>query len=157
MATPITFGMIDHSAELTRTKVYFPDIDADGLNWPTLFAPATGSYDLLKVSLITLTDLNLTTSRMGQEIDSSVPTPPSDPKAQREMAVRFIYVDDVTGKKYRFDIPGPPDAIIQSGTDVIDLADVLVAVFKIDFEAQCVSEVGNAVTITSARLVGRRN
>ncbi len=157
MPTPITIGMIDHSAELTRSLVYFEDIDADGLNWPTLFAPTTGKYDLLKVSFITLTKLNLTHTLMGQEIDSSIPTPPGSPSAQRETAMRVSYVDDVTGTKYRFDIPSPVDAIIQQGTDVIDLADVLVAVFKVDFELNCVSPVGNPVTMTGARFVGRRN
>ena len=157
MPTPITIGMIDHSAELTRSLVYFEDIQADGLNWPTLFAPTTGKYDLLKVPFILLTKLNLTHSLMGQEVDTSVPTPPVAASAQRETAMRVSYVDDVTGKKYRFDIPSPVDAIIQAGTDVIDLADVLVAAFVLVFEAQCVSPVGNAVTVVGARFVGRRS
>ena len=157
MTTPVRIGMIDRSGENTSVNFHLPAIASDGSNWPNLFAPTTGRYDLLKLTLTPLTRLNLTRSVMNQVVETSVGSLPADAMAQRELAIRFTYVDDVSNNKYRFDVPGPVDAVIQSGTDVIDLANVLIAAFKVDFEAQCVSPEGNAVTIIGARLVGRKS
>lgn len=158
MALPIRVGWLDHSNERTTTQFYFPEIAADGTNYPTLFAPATGKYDLMKAALVLITKLNHTKTTGAIQVDQSVESVPADATAQREMAIRWQYVDDVTGKKYRFDTPAPVDALIQSGTDVIDIvANVPAAAFVADFEANCVSPDGNAVTMYAARLVGRRN
>lgn len=157
-ATPIRVGMLDHSGERTSCTVYMEEIAANGSNWPDLFAPATGSYDIFKAGLIAITKLNLTRTTAPIEVDQSVESVPSEATAQRETAIRWSYVDDVTGKKYRFDTPAPVDALLQSGTDVIDIvANVGAAAFVAIFEAQCVSPDGNAVTMTGARFVGRRN
>lgn len=156
-ATPVSMGMIDHSGERTAFNFNLPGIETDGSNFDTLFAPATGSYDVLKATAILLTKLNLTKSTASIVVETSVGSLPAAASAQRETAARFTYVDNVTAQKYRFDIPSPVDAIIQTGTDVIDLGNALVAAFVADFESQCVSPLGNPVTVVGARLVGRRN
>lgn len=157
-STPIHMGMIDHSAEATSVNFHLPAVAGDGSNWAALFAPVTGKYDILKASLITLTKLNLTRSTMSQVVDSSVGSIPAAQDAQREWAARIIYVDNVTTKKYRFDVPGPADTIIPSGTDELDfVGNAVLAAFKVDFEANAVSPDGNAVTIQRGYITGRRN
>lgn len=158
MALPIRVGWLDHSNERTTTQFYFEDIAADGSNYGDLFDAVTGQYDLMKAGLIAITKLNHTKTTAPIQVDQSVESIPADATAQRELAIRWLYVDNVTGKKYRFDTPAPIDALIQSGTDVIDIvanfgADAFVTIF----EANCVSPDGNAVTMYAARLVGRRN
>lgn len=76
--------------------------------------------------------------------------------AQRELGLLVTYTDSVTGKKYRITIPGPKWATLgQAGTDMVDTSQALWTAFVTAFEAHAVSEVGNAVTVTSGRLVGR--
>lgn len=158
MSLPIRVGWLDHSNERTTTQIHFEEIESDGSNYADLFAPVTGKYALMKAGLVLISKLNHTKTTAPIQVDQSVESIPADATAQREMAIRWMYVDDVTGKKYRFDTPAPVDALIQSGTDVIDLvANVAAAAFVALFEANCVSPEGNAVTMYSARLVGRRN
>lgn len=156
MATKFNIGTIDHSGENSRTGLYVEDLD--NTNYDTLLLPTTGKYDLLKAGFILLTKLNLTRSTMSNVIDTSVGALPADPTAQRELAMRVTYVDDVTNKKYRYDVPSPVDALIQSGTDVVDIENnVAFTAWKTLFEANAVSPDGNAVTIIGARIVGRSN
>lgn len=78
--------------------------------------------------------------------------------AQREIGLRVFYQDDTTGKKYHLTIPGPQvEDYPDSGSDEIDLTSTDMAAFITLFESNALSEVGNAVTVYAARLVGRRN
>jgi hypothetical protein len=84
--------------------------------------------------------------------------PASTATAQREIAIRVFYSDTVTGKKYHFTIPGPEVAEYPAqGTDVIDLAGTNMAALVVLLEADCVSDVGNAIEVNSAKFVGRHN
>lgn len=157
MTTPVSMGLIDHSGEATSINFHFESVDPDGGNWEDLFAPTTGAYDVLKAALIACTACNLTRSTASIVVETSVGSIPADEYAQRELAVRITYVDNVTNEKFRFDIPGPVNGLIPSGTDVIPLTNLLLAALKVDFETQCVSPRGNAVTIIGARLVGRKS
>lgn len=157
MTTPVSMGLIDHSGEATSINFHMASIEADGSNWPDLFAPTTGGYDVLKAALIACTACNLTRSTASIVVETSVGSVPSDDYAQRELAVRVTYVDNVTNEKFRFDIPGPVAGLIPTGTDVIPLTNILLAALATDFETQCVSPRGNACTVIGARLVGRKS
>lgn len=157
MTTPVSMGLIDHSGEASSINFHLPAVAANGSNWATLFAPTTGAYDLLKAGLIACTDMNLTRSTASIVVETSVGSLPSSEFAQREIAVRVTYVDNVTNEKFRFDIPGPAQALFPSGTDVIPLTNVTLAAMIALFEAQCVSPRGNAVTVIGARIVGRKS
>ena len=153
MGLPVRIGMIDHSAESSSTTLYFPaPVDGD---LSPIIEPTTGAYDVVKVPFIVLTDLNLTRTVASMVIDTSVGELPSDKKAQRELKLQITYVDNVTTRKYRLEIPGPSEAVIPEGTDVVPLTNPALALFKTAFEAQCVSPVGNPVTVIGARVVGR--
>src|SRR6185369_16399010 len=96
-------GMVDHSDELTGTTFNFEPLQDDGSNVDGILT----AYEALKLVVIDLTLCNLTKSIGSIVVDSSTPSIPSNPLAQRELAARFTYVDDVTGQKYSFSIPGP--------------------------------------------------
>ena len=157
-ATKVHFGYIDHSAESTRTQLYVAELESDGSNFPNVFDPSpSGSVDNLRLALDTVTKLNetnVTASLLAHEAVGSIP---ADATAQREIAARMTYVDNVTGKKYRFDIPAPDDAFVPTGTDDINMAAAVWVTFKGLFEANAVSPDGNAVTLQSGKLVGRRS
>ena len=157
MSTPVSWGWLDHSGERTKTTIHFEDIASDGSNWNE-FEGVLGKRSVVGTALQAITKLQHTRTVLSQTLNTSVESIPADATAQRETAIRWIYADNVTGKKYRFDSPAPVDALLQSGTDVIDLAANAAAIaFVTVFEANCVSPDGNAVTMISARYVGRRS
>jgi hypothetical protein len=150
-------GLIDHSGEATSINFHFEAIEEDGGNWEELFAPLTGKYPLLKVAMVALTGCNHTRTTASVPVDTSTGSLPADEYAQRELAVRITYVDNVTAEKFRLDIPGPVSGLIPEGTDVIPLTNLLLAAFITAFEWACVSPRGNALTVIGARFVGRKS
>jgi hypothetical protein len=156
MTTKVNWSWIDHSGEPSSFGIHLPTLT--NANYDDLFAAGTGRYDSLKTSIIALTKLNHVRSSASIPVDASVGSIPVDPTAQRELKIVVTYVDDVTTKKYRFEIPSPTDILIQSGTDQIDIVNnVTFAAFVTQFEAKAVSPDGNAVTVIGARLAGRNN
>lgn len=154
--TPVSYGWIDHSAEPSRTQLHFEELLDDGSNFEAVLGDA-GKADLMRLALEAVTKLNETRVTASVKIHGAVGSIPTDPTAQRETAARMIYVDNVTGQKYRFDIPAPADAYVPTGTDDINMADTDWVVFKTAFELNCVSPDENPVTLISGRYVGRRN
>jgi len=152
----VHYSYRDYSNELTKTQLHFAPIDDAGNN-DALLDAATGSIAVVGTAASLLTKCVQAGTTLSVKMDNGTAGLPVAADAQREWATRFSYQDDVTGKFYRFDIPAPVDAIVQSGTDLIDMADALVVAFKAAFEANCISEDGNAVTLVSGRIVGRRS
>ena len=158
MATlQVNYGLIDHSAEKTATKLHFAPINSGGTNYAGIFDNGTGKIDLVKAELDNITLLNHTRTTASILAESSPGSLPSDPSAQREIALRFIYSDDVTGESYRFDVPGPDPALRTPGTDTCDMTQTEIADFVTAFEANCVSPDNNAVTVQRAYFVGRNS
>lgn len=155
--TRMSMGVIGHSGELSSINFYLPEILADGTNWPTLFAPATGYLDLIKATLTPMTLMNFTKTLTSVTVDEDIPSLPADPHAQRELALRVSYVDTITFKKYRYDIPGPQAGVIPSGTDDVSLGNVLFAAHIVVMELYAVSVDDNPIEITAGRIVGRNN
>lgn len=155
--TKVKFGLIGHSGEPSSVNVYLPEILATGANWPNNFAPVTGAEELIKATLIPMTLMNFTKTTASITVGESVPSLPADPHAQRELALRISYVDTVTLKKYRYDIPGPQGGVIPSGTDEVPLGNALLAAHIIAMEANAVSVDDNPISIYAARIVGRNN
>jgi len=83
----------------------------------------------------------------------------TDPLAQREIKALVSYHDDVTGKKYRTEIPTLDLVTIGlvAGTDFVDLADTQAAAFVAAFEAVVKDpDTGlNTVTVDTIKFVGR--
>lgn len=152
MAAKVHFGMIDHSAEACGPSLWFDDTGKPNY---TDVGTAAG---LVQTALAILTDCNLTNTVLSAVLDSTSPAVPATVTAQREIAIRIVYRDTVTGKAERFDVPGPATTFYPgSGTDVIPLDNAVAAAFIAVFEAQCVSMLGNPVEVTNIYLVGRNN
>jgi len=152
----VHYSYRDRSNELTRSQLYFAPVDDSGDN-SALLDPATGAVAVVGTALSLLTKLTQAGTHISIELSPDAGTLPSAADAQREWAIRWSYADTVTGKKYRFDTPGPIDAVVVAGTDFIDMANALVIAFVAAFEADCLSPVGNAVNVLNGRIVGRRN
>jgi hypothetical protein len=152
MAVKVKFGMIDHSAESCGPSLYFDDTDAPD------FSDAYTAAGLVGTALNLLTDCGFTRTTLSAIVAAANDGPPAAVHAQREIAIRVTYKDTVTGRYERFDIPGPVDGVYPgTGTDVIPLDNIAAAAFIAVFEAQCVSQDGNAVEVTHIQLVGRNN
>lgn len=155
--TQLGFTFVDHSKEKTRVAFNVAPILADGSNWDALVSDVASVRALSGAAINAITGLNEVLS--GVSVPDFAETSPivyPDYGHDRELAVRFTYQDDVTGKLYRFDIPDPVD-IFNANSDEVDMDNVLVIALKAIVDADWVSELGNAVTLLSGRKVGRRN
>lgn len=153
MPLKVTQTMIDHSGEPTRTSFWTGGEVADDytVNLTDANDVQTGIAALTLCNFVNLT---------GQiPIESDVPVLPGSENAQREQALLITYADAVNGKKYHMSIPGiDRNLVAQAGTDVVDIvSNVAMAAFVVIMEANMVSELGNAIEVVAARLVGRSN
>jgi len=150
------FSWVDHSNERTNTQLHFIPV-VDNASNATLLDAATGIIPTMSAALDLITKLPNAGVTVSIPLETNSPTLPLDATAQRETAIRWSYADVVTGKKYRFDTPGPIDDIVPTGSDDVNMAAAEVIAFKAVFDANVQSEVGNDVTLLSGRFVGRRS
>ena len=155
LATKVHFGMIDHSAEKTAVNLNFPPIEDDGSNMDTLFNPTTGDIQAVKTAIIGVTNGNFTRFTAGILLENNAPSLPAGADVQRETAIRVTYADTVTGKTYRSDFPCADNSLRQQGTDEVGLTAGAMLTLKQAMENNCVSEMGNPITVQSARFVGK--
>jgi hypothetical protein len=156
-ATQFGYTFVDHSKEKTRVSFYGEPVLADGSNWDTLVSDITSVYVVSATAIGAITGLNSVQSGISIP-DMTVVSPVVYPAYghDREIAARFTYQDDVTGKLYRFDIPDPVD-IFSENSDDVDMSNLLVIALKAVVDDLWRSELGNAVTLLSGHKVGRRN
>jgi len=155
--TQASMTFVDHSKETTRVSFNLNPILADGTNWDTTISDVGSQLALSKAAIDAITGLNhvstgVNVPRFYEDTPITYPNYGHD----RELAVRFVYQDDVTGKLYRFDIPDPID-IFSDNSDEVDMTAVTVIALKALVDAAWVSEMGNPVTLLRGYKVGRRN
>lgn len=158
MAGRTTFSFIDHSGEGASFAVYNPTLNAgnvDGYVSTTVGQPL-GNF---KAAVDALTLLNEVNISVGAARILSPGTLPTNEDAQREQKLLVKYIDVTTNKKYSFSIPGINRPLVaQQGTDVVDIQNNAFMIALIAaFEANYVSELGNAVQVYGASMVGRNN
>lgn len=144
----------DYSGEMSRTDFF---MNVAGTDYAAVIAEAAkGTAGSVTAEICGLSDCVCQISDI-QALSTKYGDPaPTVATAQRELGLLIIYTDTVTGKKYRMTIPGPKWATIgQAGTDMVNTSAALWTAFVTAFETHAVSEVGNPVTVTSGRLVGR--
>lgn len=158
MPAQTTFNLIDHSGEQSSVAFWTPDLDAANIATYTSTA-VTNALGDLKAAIDALTLMNETNINVGATRIISPPTLPADENAQREQKLQIKYTDTVTGKKYRFEIPGVDRTLVaQVGTDVVDFGSNAFVIALVNaFESDYVSELGNPVSVYGASLVGRNN
>lgn len=153
LATPVHFGLIDHSAENSGVLLNLEAVLDDGSNIPDILT-AMGN---LKTAIAVVTLLNFTNITASVTLDRTAATIPSSVYAQRELALRFLYTDTVTNQKYSYTVPGPDSGFIVAGTDEVPLSNLGIAAFITVVEANAVSPNGNPIIHTGVRLVGRNS
>lgn len=149
-----SLSLLDFSGEKSVVQWSGPEVTGaafDVTSWKA-------AQDNIADAIMDLTDCTRGKEQFSSIADQGSEVLPAIATAQREVAIRIFYQDDVTGKKYHLSIAGPaveeyPDA----GTDEIDITAGDMATFVTSFETNAESEAGNAVTVYAARLVGRRN
>jgi hypothetical protein len=152
--TQLTFNMIDHSGEKSRTKVYLEEIEGDGSNWDDILT----SEGLLRTALYLTTDMAEVSSDVSIAVHEGDGVPPSTVTAQREWAIRVKYRDAVNGRYGHFTVPGPKTTFYPpTGSDVVPLDNVIFEAFITVLEANLLSRDGNAINIVEGRLIGRSN
>lgn len=158
MPAQTTFNFVDFSGEGASVAFWTPTLNASNVVTYT-DTTLTNQLGDLKAAVDALTLLNETNINVGAARIVSPPTLPTDENAQREQKLQVKYVDTVTGKKYRFEIPGVDRTLVaQVGTDVVDFANNVFMIALVNaFENGYVSELGNPVSVYGAILVGRNN
>lgn len=154
MAGRVTFSILDFSNEVGRVGMWTPDLDSGNVDSYVDDAP-TGFLGDMRLALNDLIDGNHLRRTVTATIISDVATLPADPDAQRERKAMVTYRDTVTGKTYRLEIPTFNMEGAQAGTDVVDTSGANWQSFITQFEANFVSELGNAVEVVNVRHVGR--
>lgn len=158
MAGSVTFNLIDHSGETSTVSFNTPDLDDTNINGylNTTIGQPLGD---LKAAIDALTLMNEAKITINASQIVSPASLPADPNAQREQGLQVKYTDTVTGKKYRFTVPGLNRTLVaQQGTDVVDFENnVLMQALVAAFEADYTSEFGNPVTVYAASMIGRNN
>lgn len=149
----ITQGYIDRSREFSASQYEVVD--------PVLndFSAGQTAANNIKGGIAVLTLCNFTNQNAVILLDGDVPTLPTSPFAQREVALWIQYVDTVTGEYSTLQVPGPNLTLLaQANTDEVDIvANVTMAAFVVIFNANARSADNNAVAITRARIIGRRS
>lgn len=151
MPAKFTQGWLDHSGEQSRTQFYL--LEGAGDDYTTAIAAAATVATALEVVSL-LTALNRSFS---VEVATNVANLPASPYAQRELALKIFYSDDVTANKFTMTVPGPDLTLLaQANTDEVDIvANVAAAALKLVLDTNLVSPDGNAITVTRMRLIGR--
>lgn len=158
MATKCFMQTVDNSRELSRVQWCHEDITADGSNYEGVLGGVASNRALMVTATELVTKCNKTKVQAPILLAESAMSIPADVTAQREMALRVIYQDTVTMDFYRLDIPAPVDALFDLGSDEVDIeSNVAFLAWSAVFEANCVSPDGNAINVTRAYRVGRKN
>lgn len=152
--TLVSASYLDYSGE--RSSVSFNVATPSG---------ATFDYDAWDLVIDGITDVIDAVSIMRRGpvnartlIDTGSHELPADEEAQRELGLRIFYYDETTLKKFHLTIPGPELALfVIPGTDVVDLTGTEMAALVTEFESNVLSPDLNAIEITHAAVVGRRN
>lgn len=156
--TNLNLTYVDHSKEKTTVTIALAPIAADGSNWDTLVSDVASETALLKAAIDAITTLNhvstgISVPKYAETLPLSYPAYGAD----RELAVRFVWQDDVTGFLGHFDIPSPVD-IFNTDSDEVDMSDALVIALKALIDADAYNpRTGNTVTLIRGYKVGRNN
>jgi len=150
MASRVTFTILDYSNEQSSFAVNGESV-------------SSANYDAQQTEAIALSDAVEAISigtLSKREFTSSIAFPeaglPTSQYAQRELKWFVRYSDDVNGLKQSCEIAAPDLTLLVAGTDLMNTAAGAGAAFVTAFEAFVKSSDGNAVSVDSVQLVGRK-
>jgi len=152
----VTHTIIDRSGELSFTRHYLPAITPANYIVVTGNTPVTQNVGSLRVALGAITNGNFVRHEVTAIEGTQPLTLPAAAGAQREIKLLVRYVSSA-GRRGSLEIPGPNLTLLaQAGTDQVDLTITEMADFITVFETETVDSYGDTVTVTDARIVGRR-
>lgn len=142
---------LDYSKEKANLRLRVEEITAANIAAQLTEIQALGAA----IADLSLGTLHKSATLQNDSVISN--TPPSDVNAQRERKWLVTYRDDVTEQLYQFEIPAANlTGNLLPNSDEADLTSTDWAAFITAFEAVVLSPDGNAVTVESARHVGRK-
>lgn len=150
------YGMtwVDHAGQRSNSALYFASPTGAAFDWDTYVSDVEAVGDLLEA----ISDCVLDGETITEVMATVDGTPASTATARREIGIRVFYSDVTEGTKYHFTIPGPEVAEYpDQGSEDIDLTAGDMALLVAGLEADCVSPLGNAISINSAKFVGRNS
>ena len=156
MAGKITFAVLDYSNEVGSVQMWTPDLSSANVD-TYVDDNALGALGDMRLALNDLISGNHLRRTVTATIISDTATLPADANAQRERKAQVTYRDTITGKTYRIEIPTYNMVGAQAGTDIIDTSGAEWTEFITQFEANFVSEVGNAIEVVTVKHVGRNS
>lgn len=158
MTSSVNFTLVDNSNELTNTKIYLPQITA--ANHDTVTGDASSGQNVyeLRQAINGVIIGNHVRRTIAHSVIPDLGTIPASAFAQREIALRVSYQDNVTSKKYELTF-GTADlaALATQGTDVVDITSGAAATLVSALENYAVSPDGNDITVLTMSIVGRRS
>jgi len=143
------FDVLDYSEETSGSKVHFGVVNIVN------FGVVLGMIGSLRTAITNLTKGVLRKDMWVGDSDVYTNTPPVDPTAQVELALRFKYEGATSKKQYRIHVPCADAAVCLPNSDEVDLAHTDVAAFVTAFEALVKSpdDEAEAVLITGMNIV----
>lgn len=153
LKSKVTLSTLDHSRESSKVQFYVEPLLADGSNRAAVLTEVT----LMHAAIAAATLCNMGAGSVTLYDIVEVPTTPTDENAQREQGLWVQYVDNTTGKYYSMTVPGADRTLFaQINTDEVDIsANVAAVALKDAIELNCRSELGNTVSVTRMRLIGK--
>jgi hypothetical protein len=155
-STKVTFNMIDHSGEPTRSVLHFVAMEDDGSNLATILT----AVGVAQAAILAASDCNHVSTIISVETDTTAAVPPSTVTAQREIAVRVKMVGADTNEITSFTVPGPATGFYPpTGVkgDYIPLDNAVFSVLITAMEAILKTPGGEDVEVVEGRLVGRNS
>ena len=149
-----TIKFLDFSDEVSTVSFNVATPSGAAYDWAALAA----SVDAVGDAIEAVTLCTRSKEQVNVALQAGSLARPSSESAQRELGLRIFYVDDTTQKKYHVTIPGPDVSLMASpGFDIVDWSGAEMVTLETDFEANVLSPDGNAVSILTGKIVGRRN
>jgi len=151
MTSLVTYSGKDYGNEGTRCSLRFPTVSS--ANYDAVDA----SIDSVQAAINNVTVHNLSGIKWSAR-DEAPGAKATDPDAQRERKWRVSLVDatDPLGN-WSFEIGMADSALLASDSENMDVSGGLGAALVTALETYCVSRLGNAVTVESVKLVGRKS
>lgn len=155
MANPVStvhLNLIDYSGEKSRTQFYVQTIDA------TTYVADAAFANAIRTAIETISLCNEVDLSFSGEFHTANGAAPTNPNAQREIAIEVTYVDNTNGRKGRLTIPGPDLSLLTLAGDNVALSDGVsgpMTTLVAALQAGALSRDSHAITVTGARVVGR--
>ena len=149
MTSKVQFSGKDYGGEGTRTSVYFPTIT--GANYDTQVQNMDDLLDAINAVVS-----GAFTGYSLKAVNVPVGAKASSDDAQRERKWLVSYTDDTNPVgNGSFEIGMANSAHLASDSENMDVSGGVGAALVTEIEDNCVSRLGNAITVQSIKLVGR--